>query len=472
MKREILAASALVLVMALVLTSTALAELPGSGWWSGEQVQNVGGTDATVQITAYGSSGNYSGDERTVASGASTTYLPADFTDMPTGFQGSAVVSSDQPIKAIVNVTNRKIGDYGETGGLAAAQYQGVDGTQADTTVSFPLVKNDYINKTTTFYIQNAGSSAANILATYQVAAGTYTKTYSIDPNQMVVVNPADAGVPDGELGALTVTSDQPVAGAVMEHPSAGGTAEQLQSTRGFVPADYDTTIYAPIVKRGFVNRHTGIQVQNVSDAAVDVYVTYYGSTGCSGEFSNSTTGLAAGASHTFFDDENMPEGCLASAVITATGQIAGVVNETFYPSVPSGQAQAQVTYSCISDGSATTKVAVPLYKNKFQNKTTGLQVQNVGDAAATVDLVFTDDSGTSYTLSGETIEPGAAKTYLELDNYTGSWDAQPGSGNLLMGAMVTSDQPVVAIANESVYPYDGSVVVQDKNNYEGFNLE
>ena len=72
--------------------------------------------------------------------------------------------------------------------------------------------------------------------------------------------------------------------------------------------------------------------------------------------------------------------------------------------------------------------------------------------------------------MSNETIAPGAAKTYLELDNLSGSWSTQPGTG-LLMGVIITADQPIVAIANESVYPYDGSVLVQDKNNYEGFNL-
>ncbi len=463
-----------VTIVALIATGIAMADPPGSGWWSGEQIQNVGSSQATVQIIAYGSGSTYSGDSRTLNPGASTTYLPADFSGMPDGFQGAAVVSSDQPIKAIVNVTNRQVGSYGVAGGLAAAQYQGIDSSQAATTVSFPLVKNDFYGKTTTFYIQNAGSSSATITATYKVAAGDYTKTYTnISANEMVVLNPADANVPSGtgSLGALTVTSDQPIAGVVLEHQTSASPATVLQATRGFVPGDFDTKIYAPIVKRGFYNRHTGIQIQNVSSSNVDITVTYYPVAGCSGgPYTSTYSGLTPGASHTFFDDPNLPSGCLASAVITATGNIVGVVNETFYPSVPAGQQQAQTTYSCIPDKVATTKVSVPLYKNKFYNKTTGLQIQNVGTANATVQLVFTDQNGTSYTLSNETIAPGAAKTYLELDNLSGTWSTQPGTG-LLMGVIVTADQPIVAIANESVYPYDGSVLVQDKNNYEGFNL-
>ena len=470
-----------VLVIALIVAGTVMADLPGGGWWSGEQIQNVGTSTATIQITAYSGGATYSGDSRTLDPGASTTYLPDDFSGMPDGFQGAAVVSSDQPIKAIVNVTNRQVGSYGISGGLAAAQYQGIDGSQTATTLSFPLVKNNYYGKTTTFYIQNAGSSTANITASYKVAAGDFNKTYTIEPNEMVVVNPADAGVPEGtdSLGALTVTSDQPIAGVVLEHPASGSPAKMLQATRGFTPADYDTKIYAPIVKRGFYGRHTGIQVQNVETATnVDVYVTYYGVTGCSGEYHNSYSNLAPGASYTFFDDPNLPEGCLASAIITATGNIAGVVNETFYPSVPAGQEQAQTTYSCIPAKSATTKVAVPLYKNKFGNKTTGLQVQNVGNAVATVTLQFSlgpyGGTPTVYTLSNVTIDPGAAKTFLLLDDPSydvgGTWDTRPPAG-VYGSVTITADQPIVAIANESVYPFDGSVLVQDKNNYEGFNL-
>ena len=470
-----------VVIAALVVAGIVMADLPGGGWWSGEQIQNVGSSTATIQITAYGGGGNYSGDSRTLDPGASTTYLPADFSGMPDGFQGAAVVSSDQPIKAIVNVTNRQVGSYGVSGGLAAAQYQGIDSSQTATTLSFPLVKNNYYGKTTTFYIQNAGSATANITATYKVAAGTYNKSYSINPNEMVVLNPGDAGVPEGtgSLGALTVTSDQPVAGVVLEHPATGSPAKMLQATRGFTPADYDSKIYAPIVKRGFYGRHTGIQVQNVeSSTNVDVYVTYYGVSGCSGEYHSSYSGLTPGSSYTFFDDPNLPSGCLASAIITATGNIAGVVNETFYPSVPSGQEQAQTTYSCIPSKAATTKVAVPLYKNKFYNKTTGLQVQNVGNSAATVTLQFSLGTGsgspTVYTLSNVTIDPGAAKTFLLLDDPSydvgGTWDTRPPAG-VYGSVIVTADQPIVAIANESVYPFDGSVVKQDKNNYEGFNL-
>jgi hypothetical protein len=49
--------------------------------------------------------------------------------------------------------------------------------------------------------------------------------------------------------------------------------------------------------------------------------------------------------------------------------------------------------------------------------------------------------------------------------------DAAGCDGNGVFGITVTADQNVVAIANESPYPFAASRVYQDKNNYEGFNL-
>ncbi len=42
---------------------------------------------------------------------------------------------------------------------------------------------------------------------------------------------------------------------------------------------------------------------------------------------------------------------------------------------------------------------------------------------------------------------------------------------NGLFGVIVTADQPVIAIANESTYPFTAPRIKQDKSGYEGFNL-
>ncbi len=486
----------LTLLFALTLAiSAAFAQggLPGSGWWSGEQVQNVGDDDATITVTAYDkdTTDTFSASE-TVASGGAFTFLPNSFADMPSGFQGSAVVSSNQPIKAIVNVTNRLSGDLGITGGKAAAQYQGVDGSMVADTLYFPLVKGNHYLKTTTFYVQNAGSAdATNVVATFNMANGD-SFTYNVPaiaPNKMVAFSVFDATGYDGTCtpegtcrkGGLIVTSDQPLAGTVMEHYTTESPATIAQSTRAFTAGDFFDTAYAPIIKNTRYNRFTGIQVQNVSGGNVDITVTYNGSAGaCKGNtYQDSTTALADGESFTFIQLPGMtdlPADCTAAATIEATGNIVAVVNESYVADyVNAGNDQAAVTSSAIPANAATAKISVPLFKDDRYDKRTGLQIQNVGTVQATnIVATFSCTGGATFTAVSkpQTVDSlSAILFYTPSDDPTWFEAASPFVQNdVNCSVTVTSDQPVVAIANESVIP--GGSFLQDNNNYEGFNLE
>ena len=481
----------LTVIALLVIASVvfAAASAPGTGWWSGEQIQNVGAGSANVEIKAYDSASpsTYLAN-KTIASGGSATFLPADFTGMPSGFQGSAVVSSTEEIRAIVNVTNRLAGSYGVAGGLAAAQYQGMN--QGDSTLNFPLAKNDYYGKTTTFYIQNAGNTAATAAVTFKMGGSSYNyPTPSIGPGQMVSFSPVDASAPTGlnGLGSMTVTSAQPLAGSVLEHKTSENPATLLQATRGFTSTDSDTTVYAPIIKNSFYNRFTGLQVQNTGGSAINITVTYKSPIpGCS--VTDSATNVPAGASHTFVHLPgltNLPISCLASAKVVGTGPVVAIVNESYLSSyVASGHSQESTTYSAAPDSSKTVKLSAPLYKENSYNKGTGLQVQNVGSSNATnVVLAFSGPTGT-YTTNSQTIAAGSSLTFVNVRNKPASfWNgtamtpaalgctASGCGSNGVFGVTITADQPVVAIANESTYPFTAPLISQDKNNYEGFNL-
>jgi hypothetical protein len=320
---------------------------------------------------------------------------------------------------------------------------------------------------------------------TFNMADGVHTGTTpSIDPGRMVAVNPGDYGVVAGNsagVGALTVSSAEDLAGSVTEHKVTESPATLLQSTRGFTTADYDTTVYAPIVKRDFAKRFTGIQVQNVSGGTIDIAVTYVGSGGaCAGTtYTSNATGVANGASKTFVNDPVLPTNCLASATVVGTGNIVAIVNEAYQNGmIPAGEKQQATTYSCIPDKVATTKLSVPLYKENSFKKTTGLQVQNVGPSTATnVVLTFSGPSGT-YVTKPQTIVSGGSANFFRVAANAALWagtampDNAAGNGaNGVYGVIITSDQPIVAIANESTFPLTGGSLKQDKSNYEAFNL-
>ena len=487
---------ALVAIVAMMITNMVAAQeisnLPGGGWWSGEQVQNVGDAEATIEITAYDKDTTeiYTASEAVAAGGAYTFSPFAGLTDMPDGFQGSAVVSADQPIKAIVNVTNLMVGDVGVTGGKAAAQYQGVDGSAVADTLYFPLVKGDYYGSTTTFYVQNAGDAAATFTGSFAMNDGnTYSFTSpSIEPNRIAIFSVFDADdydngddqAADVRLGALTVTSAQPMAGVVMEHSTTDATAVALFGTRGFTANDFDTTAYAPVIKNEFYGQFTGLQVQNVSGGDIDITVTYIVAQGPNaGEtITQEATGVADGESHTFVQLDAVDGGVgtyldagdLAGATVTATGDFVAIVNEQ------NSAASVGITYSAMPDGSASQMVSVPLFKDYFYGSSSGLQIQNVGsaEASATATFACTTEGGATSTSVSDPFSIAAGETFLF---YHPSEAGQAGAD--LFGSFpsesncsvtIEADQNIVAIVNEQGVEANAGNL--DNNNYEGFNLQ
>lgn len=484
-----------VLVALFVFAASAMAQsgLPGSGWWSGETIMNVGDDTATIQVTAYdmNSAATYQAS-KSVNSGAYYNFIPNDFDDMPSGFEGSAVVSANQPIKAVVNVTNRQSGELGIAGGKAAAQYQGIDGSMVDSTLYFPVAKGDSFSKTTTFYIQNAGTEATTVTGTFKMKNGdehTYTSP-TINPNQMALFSIFDTATYDsgavdntGKVGALTVASNnsQPLAGVVMEHYTVESPATIAQSTRGFTSSDFDTKAYAPIIKNVRFGRSTGIQVQNVGTDPIDIKVTFVGFAGaCAGITYTETADDVAGGKSAIFNQmpgqTTLPTNCTASATIettTAGGQIVALVSESYYTGYIPASGQSAVTSFAIPAGAATTELSAPLFKDDRFDKRTGLQIMNVGDATATnIVATFVCSGAASFTAISE---PQTAAEGAAVQFYTPSDDdiftvANPfATNNVTCSVTVTGDQSIVAIANES--PIPGGTLEQDNNNYEGFNL-
>jgi hypothetical protein len=483
MKKKLFSAVvALAMLAALASAAVAQTGIPGTGWWTGEQVQNVGAATANIVVTAYDATSVATfTSSQSLAAGAAFTFIPTNFAGMPAGFKGSAVVSSDQPIKAIVAVTNVAAGALGVVGGKATAQYQGTE--NANTTLYFPLVKHNRFGNSTAFYIQNAGTAAASVTAVFKMdTGGSYTKTVaSVGANQMVLINPIDALVPStggaggrDNVGSLTVTSAQPMAGTVLEYVQGQAIATVLLGTRGFSASDFDVKAYAPVIKNARFGRFTGVQVQNVSAASITATVTFVGTAGaCAGNtYVDSAGGIAAGASKTFVQltgQSNLPANCTASATVTATGNFVAIVNEQNQ----TGFSVAGITYSAIADNAKTTKVSAPLFKDRRSGDSTGLQIQNVGAAAASnVVVTFACKGGATFTAisTPQSIIAGGAKLFLRPSTMpagTFAGGSPFSSNNVNCAVTIAADQPVVAIANEFA-DITGAI---DDTNYEGFNL-
>ncbi len=114
----------ILVLFALLALSVSVAGATPASYNTGFQVANLSGSVANVSMEFYGSAGTVVATVTdTIAANGSNTYFPLDNPDaveLPAGFAGSAVISSDQPVAAIVNV----IGDN-FTAGASAASFSG-----------------------------------------------------------------------------------------------------------------------------------------------------------------------------------------------------------------------------------------------------------------------------------------------------------------------------------------------------------
>lgn len=506
-KRKLSLMVTLPVLLALLLPSAVFAELPGGGWWSFYQIQNVSGGAGTLTMQAYatGTGGDvYTSDGFDIADGAALAFHPGlaptypsgdrigFTTDLADGFLGSAVVMADVPIVAVTQVGNNSSGSVG-AGGTATSFYQGIGGAAAADKVSFPTVKHNFNSQTTTFYVQATGQDA-DVTITYNMNDGsTHTQNASIEANRMFMFDPANATPPVAStncgsattspcLGAATVIATTGnIVGVVVEHPHQGSPAPFVLSTRGFTASDEDTTIFAPTIKNSFNGGTTGFSVQNVGTVATTAHITL--------TVTNANDGSVIG--NKYYDSETinpgeavvfsvyrnnlggMPAGTFASAVVSADQPLVGAVNESKdQANTPGGKAKA--VYAAFPQSGATDVVALPLVKELFGKNTTGVAVVNAGDNPTTFIATYTDADGVSRQFqTASTVDPGGAVSFFQVfanrnSQFTGLADFSVLEGTK-NSVVITTDngEPVVALAQES----DRVNKQLDIKNYEGFTL-
>ena len=260
-----------------------------------------------------------------------------------------------------------------------------------------------------------------------------------------------------------------------------------LQTTRAMTSNDYDTTLYAPTIKHLWFNRTTGLNVQNVSGGTINITATFKGTGGaCNGNTYPSTqSNIAPGRLASFAMQSILPSNCLATATVTAGGNIVGQVNEAFNGTLTNGVGKQEATvYSTFPLSSATTVVSIPVYKEDSFSKSTGINIQNVSNFVANNVVIKLVNGLGTFTSVPQSIASKSSINFVDLrfkptTYWSGTPLSIPGCVNTLTGCgssglfamIITSDQPIVVIANESTYPNATPRFFMDKNNYEGFNL-
>lgn len=388
---------------------------------SGFQVQNLSGSVANIVVTFYDAAGNVSGSgiSDTIPANGSKNYYP--LSQVASGFNGSAVVSSDQQVAAVVNVIG---GNF-----AAAAAYVGFQ--QGATTQLIPLLMKNNSGFSTWFKLQNTGSATANATVTY--SDGT-SASAAIAPGASATFDQSTEAH-NAAVFAANITSNQPVAATIIQEDS-----KTLFAYNSF-PAGVSNPVM-PLVNANNSGYVTGIQVQNGGAASTNVTLSYTPSS--AGTACTETQTIAPGQSATFalnafastVAGENCADGAtfIGSAAVTANSgsqPLVAVVNQLLLG--VNGEA-----YGAFDPAAATGTVVMPLIMDRNSGYYTGFNVVNVGAAATTVNCTFT---GSAVTVGGS-LAAGQGLTAIQnnqiANGYVGSGTCTAASGG-----------KVVAVVNE-----------------------
>ena len=398
-----------------------------NGWNTSFTVQNTTQGPASLTVDFYDEDGrlvhSFSG---TLPAFGSVTYEPTRLPGLRSGFVGAAVVRSDAALSGVVNE---------DRVGRDRLTYEGF--TSGADAVWAPLLMRHYNGWNTGIQIQNLGTAPTAARVTYTTRAASEPvaiTTVAIPPfASRTLYQPADDRIPSDWVGSAMIESlgDQPLAAIVNQVNGAGPGMSYVGVTRPSSP------IFAPLLFKNANGWNTGLQVQNASSQAANLEASFASNRGNGGPWVENM-GAGPGASATFYQPANsqLPEGFVGAGVVSSNARqaLGGVVNE-----VRSGSTMA-TAYDVIDQGSDT--IYVPLLYRGFAGWSSGIQIQNVGNAITMATVTFYRQNGTVAATVRNSIEPGESEThYLPAI-------APLRSGFIGSAIATSSGEPIAAIVN------------------------
>lgn len=402
-------------------------------------IQNLTGTDANITLTFFAEGSG------TASATVPNEIVPANglkaYSPLPSavaaGFSGSAVISSDQNVAAIVNVV-------GDSLNFGLSSYSGF--SAGAKSVSLPLLFKTAANFSTFFNVQNVGANPTAVTVTYKgvtVAAPTTPVTINDGPYTILASSakrfdqPSTATLPAGFVGSATVTStaEDVVATVIQVGPTT------MLGYNGFTGGT--TNPVFPLVNANNFGYITGIQIQNLGTTDTDVTISYTPSSAAAGTACSETKTVKGSSSTTFalnaFTTASAGENCANGTLFVGTGKVTantasqslvGIVNQL------NSAARKGDSYGGFDSSTATNTVVFPLIEDRVFGYFTGLSVMNVGDVATSVTCSYTNSAVTQSTTAP--LAPGAAFTVVQANaiaqTYVGSGTCTAAAGAKIVG--------------------------------------
>lgn len=284
------------------------------GWTTGVNVTNPNDQAANVIIWYYNSAGQpVFSDSQSLGPHASWGRYQGGL--LGRGFAGSAMVSSDHPVLAVVNEVPLSGNSISYPGGEAGA-----------TSLRFPVIVNGAGGWTSGLNLQNVGLRQTEVIVSFLDAEGRRVagETRAVAGRAKWDLYQGSGMLPAGFSGSAAVTSGEPLA-AVANLTREGGAAAGYTGIQ--VGA---ANLYAPVVlSDAYGGWTTQISLENVGALPTRVHVSYYGP---QGEALTSLDRLytlpANGLLSIDQASANLPPGFAGTATIEADQPLVAVVQE------------------------------------------------------------------------------------------------------------------------------------------------
>ncbi len=282
--KKILLPIVLIAIM-LILVTAAYAQGPGGHWTSTVACQNLdtaSPAELTLTFYALGSSTTSASYADTIPAGSSRNYNVADGNlGVPEDFLGSVVVTSSKSVVCTVNTQTTGTGSSDNPYRIASSS--GLGESDITSTMYAPQVMKTYYNWNSYFSVQNAAGHEITIEVTYKDKAGndipvaTEAKTIAGYSNA-IFYQDQNANLPNGFVGAAKVRVTNPTdakIGMVVNFYNSGvdASTSQFHSYNGL--GSGAAQLYAPRVVRRFYGYNSGITVQNISQTATRITISF-----------------------------------------------------------------------------------------------------------------------------------------------------------------------------------------------------
>lgn len=390
--------------------------------------------------------------------GAGTSVFVGGLTSVPDGFQGAAVMSSDQPLVAtLVQIPQNN------PAVKARPLSNGFTSGAASSLVATVLKGSS--NNNSILSIQNSGSSSTTATINFYAvgsASPTYTENKLIQAGAGYTMDVAKiAGIPAGFSGSAVVsTSGGSVVSSVMELEIDTGAGAKAFEGLGAG----SNTFYMPSALCNYGGTTTYYAVQNTSSSSNAVVTVTYNN----GLTQSTTIVPNSKASFNTCSTAGIAQGFIGSSVITSTGapiiaigKVSGSGLATAFVGVSQGAQKLALPYVRWADGGQ-------YYSQGYQR--TYIAIQNVGTSTLASNSIVVKFINPDGTIAGTYTYPNSLAQYAKFSvNATNagltSFGIQNGGSVLIEGpsgsllASVARVVSYIATGNEPGEDYNGIVV-------------